>query len=104
MQQLVDLGEIDPADAQNHPNGNIITRAVGADEGLEVDVVTGDVRPGDAFLLASDGLTRLLTDDELLGGLQVEGLESAADHMLETCLARGAPDNVSFVIVRVEAG
>ena len=104
VQELVDLGEIDPAEARTHPNGNVITRAVGADERLEVDVVTGDVRPGDAFLLASDGLTRLLTDDELLGGLQVDRLERAADHLLETCLARGAPDNVSFVIVRVEAG
>ena len=104
VQELVDLGEIDPADARTHPNGNVITRAVGADDRLEVDVVTGDVRPGDAFLLASDGLTRLLTDDELLGGLRVDRLESAADHLLETCLARGAPDNVSFVIVRVEAG
>jgi serine/threonine protein phosphatase Stp1 len=104
VQELVDLGEIDPADARTHPNGNVITRAVGADEGLDVDVVAGDVEPGDVFLLASDGLTRLLTDDELLAGLQAEGLDRAADHFIDACLARGAPDNVSFVMVRVGPG
>ncbi|HLK25082.1 MAG TPA: protein phosphatase 2C domain-containing protein [Caulobacteraceae bacterium] len=100
VQELVDLGELDPAAAANHPNANVITRAVGASPSLEIDSVGGDVAPGDAFLLASDGLTRLLTDAELLAGLQAADLEPAADEMLQMCLERGAPDNVSLVLVR----
>jgi serine/threonine-protein phosphatase Stp1 len=100
VQELVDLGEIDAAEAERHPNANVITRAVGADETLKLDLVEGDVRPGDVFLLASDGLTRLISDDELRTGLQAEGLEATADQFLDTCLERGAPDNVSLVILR----
>jgi serine/threonine-protein phosphatase Stp1 len=100
VQELVDLGEIDAAEAEGHPNANVITRAVGADATLKLDLVEGDVRPGDVFLLASDGLTRLISDDELRTGLQAEGLEATADQFLDTCLERGAPDNVSLVILR----
>jgi serine/threonine protein phosphatase PrpC len=101
VQELVDLGEIDPADAQSHPNANVITRAVGADPALEVDVAIGEIEADDVFLLASDGLTRLVAGEELLQELQAEPLEPAADRLLQACLERGAPDNVSFVILRI---
>ena len=100
VQELVDAGELDPADAANHPNSNIITRAVGGSARFEIEVIGGDVRPADAFLLASDGLTRLVGDEELLSSLTADDLEAAADSLIDTCLARGAPDNVTFVIVR----
>jgi serine/threonine protein phosphatase Stp1 len=100
VQELVDLGEIDAADAERHPNANVITRAVGVDAMLELDTVEGDVRSGDVFLLASDGLTRLVSDAELLEGLQADALEETADSFLATCLERNAPDNVSLVILR----
>lgn len=100
VQELVDAGELAPSEAAEHPNANIITRAVGASVALNVDGVVGDIIRGDVFLLASDGLTRLVSDAELLDGLQAEDLEASADHFIETCLARGAPDNVSFVVVR----
>jgi serine/threonine protein phosphatase PrpC len=102
VQDLVDLGEISPADAQRHPNANIITRAVGADERLNLDAVQDEGLPGDVFLLASDGLTRLIDDPELLAALQADDLDQAADGLLQTCLDRGAPDNVTFVIVRLQ--
>ena len=100
VQDLVEAGEIDPADAASHPNANIITRAVGANATLVLDGITDPVLAGDVFLLASDGLTRLMTDEELLAGLQSADLEAAGDRFIETCLERGAPDNVSFVILR----
>jgi serine/threonine-protein phosphatase Stp1 len=100
VQELVDLGEIDPTEAAGHPNANVVTRAVGAGAQFDLDCVEGDVRPGDAFLLASDGLTRLMTDEELLQGLGASALDQTADWFIETCLARGAPDNVSLVILR----
>ncbi|HLI65965.1 MAG TPA: protein phosphatase 2C domain-containing protein [Caulobacteraceae bacterium] len=100
VQELVDAGQLDAAEANDHPNSNIVTRAVGASPNIVVDVVASDIALGDVFLLASDGLTRLATDAELLAGLQAPNLEAAADRFIDTCLERGAPDNVSFVILR----
>jgi serine/threonine protein phosphatase PrpC len=100
VQTLVEAGELTAEEARDHPNANVITRAVGADDVLEVETVEGDVRPGDLFLLASDGLTRLMNDAELALGLRAPDLNVAAGRFLETCLARGAPDNVSLILVR----
>jgi len=101
VQDLVDAGLLAPADAENHPNANIITRAVGVSEDLKVDIVQGDARRGDLFLLASDGLTRLVDNKELVAVLTAQNPEAAADQLIETSLARGAPDNVTLVIVKV---
>lgn len=100
VQDLVDAGMIKPEEAEGHENSNVITRAVGVRDSLEVDCVSGDARPGDLFLLASDGLTRVVNDDEILAELGRGSLEQAADRLIETVLARGAPDNVSLIIVR----
>jgi serine/threonine protein phosphatase PrpC len=100
VQDLVDAGMIDEAAAEVHPNANVITRAIGASDHLHVEIVTGDVRAGALFLLASDGLTRLLNDDELLIELRGDDLEDEAERLLDMALDRGAPDNVSLIIVR----
>ena len=66
VQDLVDAGMLKPEEAERHENANVITRAVGVAEDLEVDSSTGEAEPGDLFLLASDGLTRVVDDDEIL--------------------------------------
>lgn len=101
VQDLVDVGMLHPNDAVDHPNSNIITRAVGVAEDLRIDTVGGDARPGDQFLLGSDGLTRLVDDGELAAELTSSPPAVAAEKLLETVLARGAPDNVSIIIARV---
>ena len=101
VQDLVDAGMLAPEDAEKHPNANIITRAVGVNEQLRVDTVRGEALPGDQFLLASDGLTRLVDDRELAAVLSARSPEAAADLLIETSLARGAPDNVTVIIVKV---
>lgn len=101
VQRLVDAGMLAPEEAEHHPNANVVTRAVGVTDELEVDIVSGDAMPGDQFVLASDGLTRLVKDDELLNELASGGLDQAADRLIQTVLARGAPDNVSIVITKV---
>ena len=82
------------------PNANVVTRAVGVSDKLMIDTVGGDQEPGDIFLLASDGLTRLVGMEELLAELSANSITVAADRFIELALARGAPDNVSLVIVR----
>ncbi len=101
VQNLVDAGMLQPNEAVDHPNSNIITRAVGVAENLDVDVVSGEARAGDQFLLASDGLTRLVDDQELVVELTANSPAAAADRLVETVLARGAPDNVSIIIARM---
>ena len=57
---------------------------------------------GDVFLLASDGLTRFVEPDEILRGLQSGDLERAADDFVDLVVARGAPDNLSFILLRAD--
>lgn len=101
VQNLVDAGMLKPEDAESHENANLITRAVGVAETAEVDVVSGDARPGDLFLLASDGLTRVVPDDEIALELRRVPPEQAAEKLLDLVLQRGAPDNVSLIIAKV---
>jgi serine/threonine protein phosphatase PrpC len=100
VHDLVLAGMLSEAEARVHPNANVVTRAVGVSEELQVDVVSGDVREGDIFLLASDGLTRVVEDDEIAEELVSNPLDQAGDRLIELVLERGAPDNVSLIIVR----
>jgi serine/threonine-protein phosphatase Stp1 len=101
VQDLVDSGMLQPDEAVDHPNSNIITRAVGVAEELRVDTVSGDVQRGDQFLLATDGVTRLIDDQELAMELSTNPPAHAARKLIETVLARGAPDNASLIITKI---
>ena len=101
VQGLIDAGMLSREEAKDHPDANVITRAVGASESLDVEIAAGDAEPGDQFLLASDGLTRLVEDDELAKILSSWPPGDAADTLIDAVLARGAPDNVSLIIARV---
>ena len=101
VQNLIDAGMLKPEDAEAHENANLITRAVGVADKAEVDLVAGEALPGDLFLLASDGLTRVVPDDELAAELERSSPAEVADRLIETVLARGAPDNVSLIIAKV---
>jgi len=98
VQDLVDAGMLSAGDAEKHESANVITRAVGVAEELQVDSSSGEAASGDIFLLASDGLTRLVPDEEILEELTAASPDVAADKLIELVLARGAPDNVSIVI------
>ena len=100
VQDLVEAGMLDAEGARDHPNSNLITRAVGVAEELKVDTVSGEVRPGDQFLLASDGLTRLVEDHELAAVLSSNPPAQAADRLIDMVLSRGAPDNVTIIITK----
>lgn len=101
VQDLVEAGLVKAEDAEAHPDAHVITRAVGAAKELRVDVATGDAQPGDLFLLGSDGLTRLVNDEELSIELRTRNPMQACESLVATVLARGAPDNVSLIVCRV---
>lgn len=100
VQELVDQHLIKPEEAESHPMANVITRAVGIEEPVNLDVLHFDVRSGDRFLLCSDGLSRLVAKDEIQNLLQTQELEESVQSLLHTALVRGAPDNVTLISVQ----
>ena len=101
VQQLIDSGMLTADEAEAHESSSVITRAVGVSETFSTDVVAGNANAGDIFLIASDGLTRVVSDREIAAVLNRAPPEEAADELIEMVLARGAPDNVSLIIVKV---
>jgi serine/threonine protein phosphatase PrpC len=104
VQELLDSGMLDPGSAQTHRHRNALTRAVGPEPELRVERRDGIIAPGDIFLLATDGVTLVAGDDEIAEILASREPERAADEIMALCLGRGAPDNLSLVIVKIEAG
>lgn len=104
VQELVDSGALDADAAERHPQANVITRAVGAgDEALVLDKVSGALIAGDRFLLCSDGLSKTLPDAEIAALLAAPDGVPTPDLMTAAALARGVTDNVSAVVVVVQA-
>ncbi len=99
VQELVEAGLLAPEDAENHPDANIITRAVGAEDALELDKVSGRILPGDRLLLCSDGLFKALAEGDIETRLAAG---DGADEFIAAALAAGARDNVTAVVVSAE--
>ena len=104
VQLLLDYELISVAEARRHPRANVITRAVGAEDVLQLDAVDGTIEPGDAFLLCSDGLTKLVEDSEIGASLARFSAADAVCHLIQTTLDRGAPDNVSVAAIKIAPG
>jgi protein phosphatase len=102
VQELVAAGRLSPEEAENHPYGNVITRAVGPSEGAVPDYVRLDVRDGDRFVICSDGLTKELTDYGILHFLRLhDDPQDAVEAMLEAALENGGRDNITIVVLNV---
>lgn len=99
VEQLVREGVLTEEEAQNHPMRNIITRAIGTYESVEVDVVVEERRKGDLWLACSDGLHGLVDDRQMRDALRQYAPEKAADVLLKAALDAGGRDNVTLVIV-----
>jgi serine/threonine-protein phosphatase Stp1 len=99
VQELVDRGLLSPEDAAHHPMSHVISRAVGVQAVLEVEAVSDDVIAGDVFLLCSDGLTGLVSDAEIAQVLSQVRPRLACERLIDVCLRRGAPDNVTVIAI-----
>jgi protein phosphatase/serine/threonine-protein phosphatase Stp1 len=101
VQELVDGGVLSPAQAANHPHANIITRAIGIESWALPDTVSGEVLPGDRFLICSDGLSGLVQAipiTRMLGGEPA----AAVDALIAAALDAGGTDNVTAVVIAVD--
>ncbi|QAY58690.1 serine/threonine-protein phosphatase [Microbacterium protaetiae] len=102
VQELIAAGRLSPEEAENHPYGNVITRAVGPSDSVKPDYVRLDLVDGDRFVICSDGLTKELTDygiQHFLGEHADPG--EAVDAMMQAALENGGRDNVTIVVIDV---
>ena len=103
VQELVDAGLITPQEARIHPKRNLITRAVGLDESVQIDLFTVEKQPDDLFLICSDGLCSLIDDDSLRSILSnAPDDQTAAQHLLQAAMNAGGSDNITLILCREE--
>ncbi len=86
----------------SHQDSHVVTRAIGVDPNLMLDLHRDDVRAGDRFLLCSDGLTHVLPDARIGGWMENPDIRAAVDGLIQATLDAGAPDNVTALIVQAE--
>jgi serine/threonine protein phosphatase PrpC len=103
VERLIELDHITPEEATDHPQTNVLYRAIGQSETLEVDAITRQVPPGSYLLLCSDGLWNLVNKDELMDiVLKSEGdTQSACEKLVALANERGGRDNITVVLVRI---
>ncbi len=101
--EMVRDGLITQEEARRHPYRNIITRALGTDAAVDVDVTEIEKRAGDIYLICSDGLSEYVREEQMQQLLLEHDLEEAADRMLNLALKGGGRDNISLVIAEVTA-
>jgi len=102
VQELIAAGRLSPEEAENHPYGNVITRAVGPSDSVKPDYVRLDVVDGDRFVICSDGLTKELTDYGIRHFLDENpDPADAVTAMLDAALENGGRDNITIVVLDV---
>src|SRR5215213_3767972 len=102
VEEEVRAGRMTPEQAANHPSKNVISRALGAEQGVEVDMKTMEVEDGTEFLLCTDGITRHISDNELRQLMVVSNnLDDLCGELKRRCYERGAEDNLTVIAVRV---
>ncbi len=99
VEDLLSQGFISPEEAENHPDSNIITRAIGAGPELYIDINAFTAQLGDTFLLCSDGLYNMVSKDEISDTIASLPIANAVDVLIQKALANGANDNVSVILV-----
>lgn len=103
VEEMRRRGQITAAEAEDHPQRSIITRALGPEPDVDVDVQTVSAEPGDLFLLCSDGLTSMLDDDvirEVI--LSADSLDGAIRQLIDAANAAGGRDNITAILFQVE--
>lgn len=101
VEELKDAGVLSPEQAKDHPEANVIYRAVGKDTNLELDVVMYDIMAEDRFLLCTDGLTKEVMDNEISGQLSMGDSATVCESLLQMAIQRGCRDNITVIVVDV---
>ena len=103
VEEMVRMGEISRDDARNHPDKNIITRALGAGRDVDVDFFDVRLTPGDILLLCSDGLSNMVPDEDIRQVIRTsETLEETGRRLVSMANDNGGRDNIAVVLVEPE--
>jgi serine/threonine protein phosphatase PrpC len=100
VQELIDRNILQPEEAKSWPRRNVITRAVGVGDDPGLDVVQGEIMPGDTFLICSDGLTGHVEDHEIHDIVAGHTPQAACDLLVALALERGGKDNITVIVIR----
>lgn len=105
VNELVKSGQLSKDEAVNHPRRNVLTRAIGTDAHVEIDVQAVKWSSCDTLLLCSDGLTNMVSENEIVGAIMNEELEleDKADHLIQLALNGGGDDNITVVLIQPSA-
>ncbi|MBQ3425239.1 MAG: Stp1/IreP family PP2C-type Ser/Thr phosphatase [Clostridia bacterium] len=99
VEEMVQKGILTPREARFHPRRNIITRALGTEPTVEIDIIQVETRPGDVFFLCSDGMTNYVEDVEILNVvLSGEGWQEKLDRLVAMALQNGGADNITALL------
>ena len=100
VEEMVRMGGIGREEARNHPDKNIITRAVGAKDDVEVDFFDWELQAGEMVLLCSDGLTNMVDDETICRILKGGGsLRDRVEKLVQTANLNGGRDNISVIVI-----
>jgi len=102
VQVLLDEGKLTSAEALNHPQKNIITRAIGSDEVVQASLYNYDIQHDDIFLICSDGLYNMVDDAEIYHIIQENPLEEATKILINRANENGGNDNITVVLFKPE--
>lgn len=99
--EMVRAGKLTPEEAENHPDRNIITRALGTNASVEADGLVVNLKDDDILLLCSDGLNTMLKNDEILSIVRRDGstLEQRLDMLIDAANEKGGKDNISAILI-----
>jgi protein phosphatase len=105
LQEQIDAGLLTLEQAELSANKNLVTRALGVDDAVLLEVHDHVVEPGDTYLMCSDGLSDLVRDQEIVRILQMATTpEQRAQALIDTANAHGGRDNITVLLIQVEAG
>jgi serine/threonine protein phosphatase PrpC len=104
--ELVRSGRLSPEEADVHPQRSVITRVLGTDPEVDVDTFEVETRPGDVFMICSDGLTSMVDDDAILAVLERRGkrLDQAARALVDAANRGGGEDNITVILFEIGEG
>ena len=102
VQMMIQRGELTPEQGKNYPGKNLITRAIGPEAMVECDIFHRRLENGECLLLCTDGLSNLMDDQEILFEVEHgDNKPSSCQRLLDIAKNRGAPDNVTCVLIQV---
>lgn len=102
VQEQVNAGILSEDEAKSHPLKNVVTRALGGAAHVSVDLIEVPTQAGDRFLLCSDGLTGMVTDDEIVDSFAAPSLEKTVRTLVDTANDRGGVDNITAILIEVQ--